>query len=262
VEESYTHKHQYEDHDESVDLAVKVTKGSDNAAPGFVWLGGFRSDMAGTKAETMVDEGTALGCSTLRFDYSGHGSSGGAFVDGSISRWVCETLDVVRSYTRGAQIFVGSSMGGWIALRLTQELARLGESDRLGGLLLIAPAPDFTQELMEPGFTEAQRAELETQGFFKQPSEYSDEPNIITKTLIEDGRNNLVFNTGLNPRCRVHILQGMDDPDVPHTHAMRLVSELAHDDVSITLIKNGDHRLSTDSDLALLRRTMRQMVQH
>ncbi len=261
LEENYTHRYQYAGAGESVDLAVKVAKASDGSVPGFVWLGGFRSDMAGTKAEAMVEEAELLGAASLRFDYSGHGQSGGAFTDGTISRWVSESLDVFRAYTHGPQILLGSSMGGWIALRLASELKRLGETDRLAGMVLIAPAPDFTSELMEPAFTDQQILELAEQGFISEPSDYSDEPSIITKALIDDGRANQIFGSAPDTVSPVHILQGMQDPDVPWQHAMRLLTELSGDDVSITLVKDGDHRLSRPQDIVLVKRTMRHLLQ-
>lgn len=239
-------------------LAVKRASAAGNC--GFVWLGGFRSDMSGSKATTMVEEAARLGCSSLRFDYSGHGISEGQFEQGTISRWVSESLKVVRDCTAGPQVLVGSSMGGWIALRVAQEFARSGESDRLAGLLLIAPAPDFTSDLMEPEFSDEQRTLLDRQGFITEESAYSNEPNVITKDLIEDGRNNRVLQGALHIGKPIRILQGMKDPDVPYHHAMRLVDRLAQDDVVITLVKDGDHRLSTDDNLDLLRQAMRAMV--
>jgi len=259
VEIRSTQHHQW--NGETVQLALKSAEAdADNGRPGFVWLGGFRSDMEGTKALAMVDEASGLGCASLRFDYSGHGESGGAFVDGTISRWTDESLAIVRSHTKGPQILIGSSMGAWIALRLVQRLQELGESERLAGILLVAPAPDFTAALMEPGFTQAQQDSLREIGRIEEPSEYSDEPTIITRALIEDGRNNLVLTGDLSIGQRVRILQGMQDPDVPYEHALTLVENLPHDDVQITLIRDGDHRLSRDEDIKLLRRTMRQLV--
>ena len=250
-----------------VTLAVKTSPANNKSMQingdrpvGLVWLGGFKSDMTGTKAQAMVQQAAELGVASLRFDYSGHGASGGEFVKGTISRWVDETLAVLRAATKGPQILVGSSMGGWIALRVAEELAKAGESDRLAGLLLIAPAPDFTALLMEPEFTQEQKATLEEQGFIEEPSEYSDEPNIITKALIEDGRNNLVLDKNNRLGVPVRILQGMKDPDVPYTHAQTLVETLRHDDVTLTLIKDGDHRLSRDEDIALLKRTIFNLV--
>ena len=250
---------------QSTTLAVKVLAGADNRASadapsGFVWLGGFRSDMAGTKAEKLVECAQELGCAALRFDYSGHGVSGGEFTQGCISRWTAESLEIIRQKTNGPQVLVGSSMGAWIALRVVQELEKLGERDRVAGLLLIAPAPDFTKELMEPEFSDDQRSELESKGYIEEPSEYSDEPTIITKLLIEDGRQNLVLQSGLNVGGPVRILQGMEDPDVPWQHALRVVETLANDDVQVTLVKDGDHRLSRDQDLKLLHKTLVQFA--
>lgn len=239
---------------------MKADPAAHPSQPGLVWLGGYRSDMDGTKALAMVEEAAALGCASLRFDYSGHGISGGKFVDGTISRWVDESLQVVLNHTQGPQLLIGSSMGGWIALRLAQELKARNEHNRLAGMLLIAPAPDFATELMEPAFSDAQRREMQQNGFISEPSAYSDEPNIITRDLIEDGRNNRVLNGDLAVGAPVRILQGMEDPDVPYAHALRLVESLAHDDVQMTLIKDGDHRLSRDGDIALLKRTIAQMV--
>lgn len=215
--------------------------------------------MTGTKAQTMVDTARSLGVSSLRFDYSGHGVSGGKFTEGTISRWVDESLSVIRTQTTGRQILVGSSMGGWIALRVAQELSRCGEQGRIAGLLLIAPAPDFTSLLMEPQFSEEQRSELTSRGYIEEPSAYSDEPNIITRALIEDGRANLVLDGPLDPGVPVTILQGMADPDVPWRHALALVEALNRDDVVVTMIKDGDHRLSRESDIHLLSKTMRDM---
>ncbi len=242
---------------QSTSLAVKVLAAA-NKSRGFVWLGGFRSDMAGTKAETMVECARSAGCASMRFDYSGHGVSGGEFVEGCISRWVSESVQVICQKTDSPQILVGSSMGAWIALRVVQELNKIGESGRVGGLLLIAPAPDFTKELMEPEFSDDQKNEIEIRGYLEEPSEYSDEPTIITKLLIEDGRKNLVLDTELNVGGPVRILQGMQDPDVPWQHALRVVETLANDDIQVTLVKDGDHRLSRDEDLELLKKTLLQ----
>lgn len=260
METDITVSHIWQDEPE-IALAVKVASGqgkgeseSTSTPPGFVWLGGFKSDMTGTKAEAMVLEAHEQGCDSLRFDYSGHGSSGGKFVDGCISRWVSESLAVIRTCTNGPQVLVGSSMGGWIALRVCQELMAAKEGDRLAGLLLIAPAPDFTKELMEPEFSDRHWAELEEKGYFEEPTPYSDEPNVITKKLIEDGRNNLVLNQNLALGVPVHIIQGTDDPDVPPSHAERLMQALPHDNVTLTMVQGGDHRLSTDENIALLRR--------
>lgn len=243
-----------------VTLALRKAQ-NDGHGPGLVWLGGFKSDMTGTKAQTMVDVAQELGCPSLRFDYSGHGESGGVFIEGTISRWVAETLSVILTETSGPQILVGSSMGGWVALRVAQELEILGESDRLGGLFLIAPAPDFTSELMEPAFTDEQRVAMQKEGYIEEPTPYSDEPNIITKALIEDGKANKIFGSAMIVGKPVHILQGGADPDVPPEHAQKLIAELVHDNVGLTSVPDGDHRLSRDGDILLLQRLLAQFVE-
>ncbi|MCC0044010.1 MAG: alpha/beta hydrolase [Brucellaceae bacterium] len=251
------------EHNETIDvggnaIAVRRRPGK---APGLVWLGGYKSDMAGTKADTLDQWAGENGLAFTRHDYSGHGISGGRFEDGTISRWLDESLAVFERFTEGPQILVGSSMGGWIALRMAQELAKAGKSDRLAGMLLIAPAPDFTAELMEPELTDAQRRELDTKGYLEEPSEYSDEPNIYTRALFEDGRKNRVLTGLIDTHCPVHILQGKADPDVPYTHAQKLMEHLSADDATLTLVRDGDHRLSRPQDLELLTRTAQGLVQ-
>lgn len=222
------------------------------ASPGVMWLGGFKSDMLGTKAETLSDWAQEKGHAFIRHDYSGHGESGGRFVDGTISLWLKQSLEVLRRRTQGPQILVGSSMGAWIALRMVQELHKAGEGGRLAGLLLLAPAPDFTADLMEPQLTDEQKRDLEEKGYFEEPSEYSPEPNVYTKALFDDGRANRVMTGLIDTHCPVHILQGMADPDVPYHHALRLVEHLPADDVTLSLIRDGDHRLSRPQDLAMI----------
>ncbi len=239
------------------ELALKKLPGHE---PGVVWLGGFRSDMTGTKAQAMVNWAQENGHASLRFDYSGHGASSGDFADGTISRWLEDTTAVIEHHTRGPQILVGSSMGGWITLRLVQEISNSGLDVELAGILLIAPAPDFTKELMEPVFSDQQINELNERGFISELSEYSDEPNIITKELIEDGRNNLVLSGLIETGCPVHILQGMQDPDVPFQHAMRLLDHLPSQNVTMTLIKDGDHRLSREQDIQLMINSLNALV--
>jgi pimeloyl-ACP methyl ester carboxylesterase len=231
------------------DIAVRARKGS---APGAVWLGGYLSDMRGTKAEALDGWAAESGRAFVRHDYSGHGESGGRFIDGTISRWLEESLAVFRAFTAGPQVLVGSSMGGWIALRMVQELQKAGEGGRVAGLLLLAPAPDFTVELMEPELTEAMRRDLDEKGFFEEPSQYSPEPNVYTRALFEDGRRNRVLDGTVDTHCPVHILQGMDDPDVPYTHALKLIEHLPADDVTLSLIRDGDHRLSRPQDIAMM----------
>jgi len=239
-------------------IAVRHLEG---AAPGVVWLGGYKSDMMGTKAETLATWAREKGRAFLRHDYSGHGESGGEFRDGTISKWLAESLAVFRRFTSGPQILVGSSMGAWIALRMIQELHRAGEGERVAGLVLLAPAPDFTAELIEPTLTKKQKRELETKGYFEEPSEYGPEPYIYTSALIEDGRQNLVMTGRIDTHCPVHILQGLADPDVPHAHALKLMALLPADDATVSLISDGDHRLSRPQDLDLLVKSVEAMVE-
>ena len=240
--------------------AIRGLKCEGAKRPGLVWLGGFRSDMTGTKAQAMMATAAELDVPGLRFDYSGHGASGGAFEDGTISLWVRETLAVVRAMTEGPVILVGSSMGAWIALRVVAELREAGKTDRMAGLVLVAPAPDFTSRLMEPAFSAQQHEEMVSHGRILEPTPYSDEPNVITQQLIDDGRANTVLAPGLRVGCPVRIIQGTDDPDVPPSHAELLVDHLAQDDVTLTFVQGGDHRLSRDEDIALLRRILRLAV--
>lgn len=221
-------------------------------APGVVWLGGFRSDMIGTKAETLDRWAAQSGHAYLRHDYSGHGESGGRFVDGTISKWLDESLAVFRRFTSGPQILVGSSMGAWIALRMVAELRRAGEAERVAGMVLLAPAPDFTTELMQPQLTPEHRAALAAKGYFEETSEYSPEPNVYTRALFDDGRENRVMTGPIDTGCKVRILQGDADPDVPPDHARKLAALLPPSDVTLTLVAGGDHRLSRPEDLDLL----------
>ncbi len=258
LEKTISHEHEWLGN--TTRLAAKMLTATRDTVPGLVWLGGFRSDMEGSKALKLFEFGQNTGAAALRFDYSGHGQSGGDFAEGTISRWVEESLSIIRAHTQGPQILVGSSMGAWIALRVAQRLQELGEQDRLAAMVLIAPAPDFTVELMEPEFTPDQKHELATNGFILEPSAYSDEPTKITSGLIEDGRNNLLLSGEIALGVPVRILQGMQDPDVPWQHAMRLVEQLSQDDVVVTMIKDGDHRLSREQDLEMLERALADVV--
>lgn len=241
---------------QGISIAVRHEAGT---TPGIVWLGGYKSDMLGTKAETLSDWAAREGRAFLRHDYSGHGESGGAFADGTISKWLGESLAVFRRFTKGKQVLVGSSMGAWIALRMVQELRKAGDTGVVG-LVLLAPAPDFTNELVEPALTAAQKRDLKKKGFFEEPSDYSAEPYIYTSALIEDGRNNRVMTGPIDTHCPVHILQGLADADVPASHALKLVSLLPADDVTLSLIPDGDHRLSRPQDLDMLLRAVGDMV--
>ncbi len=222
----------------------------DGASPGIIWLGGFKSDMMGTKAGALDEWARERGRAFLRFDYFGHGQSSGDFREGTISRWRDDALDVLDGLCADPQILVGSSMGGWIAI-----LAALARPDKVKGLLLLAPAPDFTEVLMWAEMSdEVQRQIMET-GEWERTSAYGEEPYPITRELIEDGRKNLLLGGPIALSCPVRILQGMTDPDVPWQHAMKLLERI-EGNPAITLVKQGDHRLSTGEDLARMRNAL------
>lgn len=230
-------------------IAVRPRSGT---GPGAIWLGGFKSDMKGTKAQALDEWALAKGRAYVRFDYSGHGESSGAFKDGTIGQWLEESLAVYRKFCQGPQLLIGSSMGGWMALLLAREIARHSSSGGLAplaGIVLIAPAPDFTEELMWKNMSAEVKAEIETSGVWHRPSDYGD-PYPITRTLIEEGRNHLLLGSSINTGCPVRILQGAQDPDVPWQHAFALTHRLPSDDVVLTLIQDGDHRLSRPQDIA------------
>jgi pimeloyl-ACP methyl ester carboxylesterase len=228
-------------------IAVRARPGS---GPGLFWLGGFHSDMQGTKALALDAWALQRSRACVRFDYSGHGESGGAFTDGTIGRWLEEAVAVFDQFCRGPQVVIGSSMGGWIALLLARELAkRATRAASLAGMVLIAPAPDFTEELMWKCFSPEARREIETKGAWLRPSEYG-EPYPITRGLIEEGRYHLLLGSAIDVGCPVHILQGGQDPDVPWRHAFALAHRLPADDVVLTMIQDGDHRLSRPQDIA------------
>lgn len=227
-------------------------------APGLFWLGGFRSDMLGAKATALDAFGAARGLAVTRFDYSGHGRSGGDFLEGTISRWLEEALAVFAT-TTGPQLVVGSSMGGWLALLLSRALRRSGD-DRVKAIILIAPAVDMTEDLMRKGFTKREQKALEQRGLVEQPSEYSAEPYPITRKLIDDGARHLLFGKGIDTGCPVTILQGGRDRDVPKEHALKLLSHLLSDPVTFTLIPDGDHRLSREADLRLIEAAVERAI--
>jgi pimeloyl-ACP methyl ester carboxylesterase len=232
----------------------------EGATPGVVWLGGFRSDMAGTKAEALDRWAAESGHASTRFDYSGHGRSEGRFEDGTISRWLEEAEAVLERFAPGPQVLVGSSMGGWVALLLAQRLRERGEGARLAGMVLIAPAVDMTKDLIWDSFDEAARRDIREKGFHAQPSAYSDEPYVFTRALIEDGERHLFGDRPIETGCPVHVIQGMQDDDVPWTHATALMERLAFDDAVLTLVRDGDHRLSRPEDIERLTRIVAQMM--
>jgi pimeloyl-ACP methyl ester carboxylesterase len=224
-------------------IAVRRERGRE---PSVVWLGGFKSDMKGTKAAALAEWARSKGRSFVRFDYSGHGESDGAFEDGTIGRWADEAEAVVAS-AGPKPILVGSSMGGWISLLVARRMKVPPTA-----MVLIAPAPDFTEALMWANFSDDVKRQIETEGSWIRPSAYDSGGYPITRGLIEDGRRHLVMNAPVETGCPVHVLQGMQDEDVPWTHALALVERIASDDVVFTLIRDGDHRLSRDRDIAQL----------
>ena len=230
-------------------------------ATGLFWLSGFMSDMASTKSAALSEFARAKGLGYTRFDYSGHGRSGGAFVDGTIGRWLEEAEAVFTRVSRGPQVIIGSSMGGHIALLLLRRLIRVspGEAQRIKGLVLIAPAWDMTEELMWKRFPEPVKQEIMDKGFHLRPSAYA-EPYTITRVLIEDGRKHLLARAPFDPGRPVVILQGLLDPDVPASHARELASFLKGGWTRLIEIPDGEHRLSRLEDLEKLFEAIEEVV--
>ncbi|HSV04692.1 MAG TPA: alpha/beta hydrolase [Phenylobacterium sp.] len=218
----------------------------DGRGAAVVWLGGFRSDMTGTKAQALAEWAQAAGRSYVRFDYFGHGASDGDFQQGTITRWRADALAVLEALVEGEAVLVGSSMGGWLAC-----LAALAAPERIKAMVLVAPAPDFTEALMKPGLPPQGRAALEREGVWLRPSLYG-EPYPITRTLLEDGARWSILPGPVPIEVPVRILQGGEDPDVPWTHALELAQAIKGEDVVFTLVKDGDHRLSRPQDIARL----------
>ena len=234
-------------------IAYHRTRGK---SPGVVFLGGFMSDMTGSKATTLEAFCRARGQAFLRFDYRGHGASSGRFEDGTIGLWADDALTAFDRLTDGPQILVGSSMGGWIAL-----LTAVKRRQRIAGLVGIAAAPDFTEDLLWTAMPPEQRAAIARDGLIHLPSQYSDKPYSITLKLIEDGRRHLLLRGTIDLDCPVRLLHGLRDPDVPWQRSLQLADKLAADDVRIHLVKDGDHRLSREQDLRLLCRTVEELLQ-
>ena len=229
--------------------------------PGLVWLGGFASDMSGTKAAYLETFARQRGQAFLRFDYSGHGASYGRFDQACIGDWLAQSIAVMEISTAGPQILIGSSMGGWIALLMARYFASRGAQHRLAGLVLLAPAVDFTETLIWAQLDEPTRRGIMESGFWARPSDYSPEPTPITRRLIEEGRQHLLFGDVIRAYAPVHILQGMSDRDVPWRHALKIVAHLSADPTTLTLIADGDHRLSRESDLTLLARSVELLTE-
>lgn len=219
--------------------------------PGVVFLGGFKSDMTGTKAQFLEHWARDRGRAFLRFDYSGHGQSSGDFLDGCIGDWSLDAMEAIRALTDGPQVLVGSSMGGWIALLVARAMP-----DRVAALVGIAAAPDFTEDGLWSDFSDDQRARLDADGVVDLPSEYDDAPYRITRRLIEDGRTRLVLRSPLPLPFPVRLLQGSNDTDVPVSVALRLFEHADSPDLTLSLVKGADHRFSEPDNLALLARTL------
>lgn len=224
------------------------------AGPAVVWLGGFRSDMAGTKAQALADWALAAGRAYVRFDYFGHGESDGDFAQGTITRWREDALAVLEALTEGPVVLVGSSMGGWIAC-----LAAMAAPEQVAALVLIAPAPDFTEKLMAPEMDAEAKAQMARTGVWLRPSDYG-EPYPISRELLEDGARWSILDGPVNVTAPTRILQGGADPDVPWRYALELAQSLKTEDVVFTLIKDGDHRLSRPADIARLIAALEELV--
>lgn len=220
-----------------------------------VWLCGFHSDMDGSKAIMMEETAKEIGFSSLRFDYSGHGKSDGDFEDGTISQWFNDAIKVIEAYELKKIILVGSSMGGWISIKLAQYF-----QDKIKAMVLIAPAPDFTQDLMWNKFPEEIKKQIQKQGFWLRPSPYDENGYKVTKELIEDGNNNSVLKRQIEFEKPVRILHGALDEDVPFMRSIDLMQKITSDDIRLNIIKNGDHRLSTQDDLEILHATLKEIA--
>jgi len=235
-------------------IAYLETPGDPASGPGVVWFGGLKSDMVSTKANALADWAGANARPYLRFDYSGHGASERAFEDCAMGDWLEESLAVLAHVCRGPQILVGSSMGGWLVLLVMRALAQQKPSlpYSLAGAVLIAPAWDMTQSLMWDRFSDEARRAIDEEGAYRRPSAYGDDPYVISRRLIEEGRAHLFAGKPFDPGAPLRVIQGMADPDVPYGHALALMDVIARDDVTLTLVKDGEHRMSRPQDLALL----------
>jgi pimeloyl-ACP methyl ester carboxylesterase len=238
------------------DLTAHGNNELQTSLPGIVFLGGFASDMSGTKAMALDAYCAATGRAFLRFDYTGHGQSSGRFVDGTIGHWRDDALAVVDQLTEGPQILIGSSMGGWLML-----LCALARPERIAGLIGLAAAPDFTEELMWGQMDTLMRTRLMSDGRVEEPSAYGDQPYVITRALIEDGRQHLLLAREINITVPVRLLHGQADQDVPFEFSLRLATQLVAEDVVVSLIKDGDHRLSRPQDLDRLMMTLEELSQ-
>jgi pimeloyl-ACP methyl ester carboxylesterase len=228
--------------------------------PPLIWLGGFRSDMRATKAEALDQFCKENGQTFIRFDYSGHGESEGAFREGSIGQWLSDALTVIQEYAKEPPILIGSSMGGWLSMLAALQLQVQRAALTPCGLVLIAPAIDFTEKLMWQNFSRDIREQILTTGHYPLPSAYASEPTLITRHLIEEGRNHLLMDKPILVNCPIHILQGRRDPDVPWQHTVAVVEQMPGVDVTLTMIHDGDHRLSRPQDIDVLIRIVKGIL--
>ena len=240
-------------------IAYKKTEPAEgNEMPTVVFMTGFKSDMEGGKAQYLEQQCKNRGQGYIRFDYSGHGVSGGKFEDGTIGSWMSDALDVIDTLTEGPVILVGSSMGGWISL-----LTALERPEKVAGVVGIAAAPDFTDDMAYgERLNAAQKTELETQGYTELPNDYSDEPYIITKALVEDGNKRKLLDKEINITVPVRLVQGMKDADVEWQKAHRIKNAItsSNNDVKVILVEDGDHRMSRDEDMALIDAQVREIT--
>ena len=218
---------------------------------GVVFLSGFMSDMTGSKALALEMYCKQRGQAFLRFDYTGHGKSSGSFSEGTISKWTEDAIFAIEKLSDGPQVLVGSSMGGWIMLLVALRL-----QDRISGLIGLAAAPDFTEDLIYKKLSDQQHREMQRNGYIFLPCDYDDEPYQITRTLIEDGRKNLLLRNKIQITQPVRLIQGLKDRDVPWATSLRIQHKLIGEDVETILIKSGDHRLSRPQDLTQLTKTL------
>lgn len=244
-------------------IAYLHTPAEHSDEPGLVWLPGLKSTMASAKVSAIHKWAVQTNRSIVRFDYSGHGASDGEFTDGTIGQWLEESLAILREVAHGPQILVGSSMGGWLVLLILRAIAneerKVQDLCPIEGAVLIAPAWDMTEELMWKQFTSEAREAIETQGFFERPSRYGDGPYTISRQLIEEGRSHLIGDDSFTPPCPVRIIHGIQDPDVPWRHANKLLQTLQGDNIMLSLVQDGGHRLSRPEDVDKILYTIKDL---
>ena len=236
-----------------ITIAYNKTEGHSKTLPGVLFLSGFRSDMTGTKAVFLEDQCRKRNQSCVRFDYTGHGSSSGKFEDGNIGAWLQDAADVLDKLTEGPQIVIGSSMGGWIMLLLALE-----RPERVTGLIGIAAAPDFSEDIYRHEFTEEHRRHLQQKGLVYMPNSYGD-PHPLTKQLFDEARSHLLLHKKIPVNCPVRLIHGKRDPDVPWQKSEKIRQQLAAPDVKVIFVEDGDHRLSREEDLKLIDQTLAEL---